>query len=229
MPQLAMSAASSITLAACSSALEGMQPTFRHTPPEHRPAFDQGHLEPEIRGAKSRRIAARARAEHDQIERARRRRRRRPRGGAAPCAALDAAGRGRGRRHGPGGRRRATARRAALRRAMSRPRPEASTVAINVPARDLLTFLDLDRRDHAADRRGHVHRSLLGLERDQRIIHADLRAHRRPAHRRQSRPWHRPGPGTRTSMALTTSAFTSLKVLLRNTTKRAASAPSMTR
>ncbi len=33
MPQAAMSAASSITLAACSSALEGMQPTFKHTPP----------------------------------------------------------------------------------------------------------------------------------------------------------------------------------------------------
>ena len=28
-----MSAASSITLAACSSAFDGMQPTFKHTPP----------------------------------------------------------------------------------------------------------------------------------------------------------------------------------------------------
>ena len=33
IPQSAMSAASSMTLAACSRALEGMQPTFRHTPP----------------------------------------------------------------------------------------------------------------------------------------------------------------------------------------------------
>jgi len=33
MPQAAMSAASSMTLAACNSAFEGMQPTFKHTPP----------------------------------------------------------------------------------------------------------------------------------------------------------------------------------------------------
>src|SRR5258708_15613595 len=33
MPAVPMSAASSITLAACSSALDGIHPTFRHTPP----------------------------------------------------------------------------------------------------------------------------------------------------------------------------------------------------
>src|SRR6266478_4872258 len=33
MPEAAMSSASSITLAACSSAFDGMQPTFKHTPP----------------------------------------------------------------------------------------------------------------------------------------------------------------------------------------------------
>ena len=33
MPAVLMSAASSITLAACSSAFDGMQPTFKHTPP----------------------------------------------------------------------------------------------------------------------------------------------------------------------------------------------------
>src|SRR5882757_989927 len=33
IPLAAMSCASSITLAACSNAFEGMQPTFKHTPP----------------------------------------------------------------------------------------------------------------------------------------------------------------------------------------------------
>ena len=33
IPRVAISSASSMTLAACNSALEGMQPTFRHTPP----------------------------------------------------------------------------------------------------------------------------------------------------------------------------------------------------
>ena len=80
-------AASSITLAACSSALEGMQPTFRHTPPEHRPALDQRDLEPEIGGAKGRGVAAGPGAEHHQIERA---------GGASAGAGARASARRRG-------------------------------------------------------------------------------------------------------------------------------------
>ena len=67
MPCSPIAAASSMTLAACSSALEGMQPTFRHTPPELLPAFDQRHLQPQVGGAECGGVAAGTRAEHQQL------------------------------------------------------------------------------------------------------------------------------------------------------------------
>ena len=62
-----ISSASSMTLAACSSALEGMQPTFRHTPPSSSQRSTSVTLSPEVRGAERRGIAARAGAEHQQL------------------------------------------------------------------------------------------------------------------------------------------------------------------
>ncbi len=61
----AIACGSSITLAACSSALDGMQPTFRHTPPRCA-ALDQRHLQAEIGGAKRGRIAA-GPSQHQQL------------------------------------------------------------------------------------------------------------------------------------------------------------------
>ena len=90
-PRSAISSASSMTLAACSSALEGMQPTFRHTPPSVAPALDQRHLEAEVGGAEGGGVAARAGTEHQRAAtRARRTpslaRAARPRRRARACA-----------------------------------------------------------------------------------------------------------------------------------------------
>src|SRR5258708_7883756 len=96
------------------------------------------------------------------------------------------------------------------------------------PRRYFVAFLEFDGIDDAAHRRWHVHRGLLGLERYQRIVDADLAAffdediddidtlgiteirnpHLDDAH---------------------SNALTSPSTLARNTTKRAASAPSITR
>ena len=63
----AMSLVSSITLAACSSALDGMQPTLRQTPPRRRPALDQHHLLAEVGGAERGGVAAGTGAEHQHL------------------------------------------------------------------------------------------------------------------------------------------------------------------
>ena len=60
-------AASSMTLAACSSAFDGMQPTLRHTPPSSASARPASTLQAEIGGAECRGVAAGAGAEHEQL------------------------------------------------------------------------------------------------------------------------------------------------------------------
>ena len=71
IPRVPIASASSMTLAACSSALEGMQPTFRQTPPRSCQRSTSGDLEPEVGGAERRSVAAGAGAEHQQLGRAR--------------------------------------------------------------------------------------------------------------------------------------------------------------
>ena len=90
MPCAPISSASSMTLAACSSALEGMQPTFRHTPPSARPALDQRDLAAEVGGAERGGVAAgtRSRAPAAACERLK-----------SPRGALAAASAHAGRRH----------------------------------------------------------------------------------------------------------------------------------
>ena len=58
---------SSITAATCSSAFDGMQPTFRQTPPSVAIALDQHGLHAEVGGAERGRVAARAGAEHEHV------------------------------------------------------------------------------------------------------------------------------------------------------------------
>ena len=65
-PRSDMSAASSITLAACSSALEGMQPTLRQTPPSVGQRSTSTTLA-EIGGAEGGGVAARPGAEHQHV------------------------------------------------------------------------------------------------------------------------------------------------------------------
>ena len=184
---------------------------------ERRRAFDEGDFEPEIRRAKGRRVAPRARTEHDQFESARRCRSRRLR-----HRWLRGRGRwlrGRGRRLRRHGRRLRGRRRGPLGDGDGRDQRALG---------HLLALLEVDRRDHAAHRRGHVHRRLLALQGDQGFVRADRGAHAREhidhGHILRIADVRNPDLDHAHS-----SAFTSLKVLLRNTMKRAASAPSMTR
>ena len=67
-PCVAISSVSAITRAACSSALEGMQPTLRQTPPSALVALDQRGLQPQVGRAERGRVAAGAGAEHHDLE-----------------------------------------------------------------------------------------------------------------------------------------------------------------
>ena len=55
-------------VARISSALDGMQPTFRQVPPRVGALLDAGHLHAELGGADRRHVAARAGADHDEVE-----------------------------------------------------------------------------------------------------------------------------------------------------------------
>ncbi len=101
MPNAAMSAASSMTLAACSSAFDGMHPTFRHTPPNIGQRSISVTLSPKIRRPECGGVAADPRTEDHQIHGTRRRLRaaaarrrggRRCRGAAPRRAVATAAG-----------------------------------------------------------------------------------------------------------------------------------------
>ena len=145
------------------------------------PALDQRDLEPEIRGAKGRGVTAGPRAQHQQLRAARslvlhRCRPGRDRGcghGARRgyCRGFRRRHRRRWRRrHSRGGRggrggrsRRGRGRRAGLQQQQRR------TLG------NLAAFADQQLYDLAASRRRHVHRRLVGLERDQRCLELDVR------------------------------------------------------
>ena len=138
---------------------------------ERRPALDERDLEPEIGGAKRRRVAAGPGADHGEPLAGRRRvarprARRRARRGSAPA--------GRAARSAP---RRGGARAAAAllgaRRLRPRRRSAASSVSTRSPAATLSPFLIATDTTVPALRRGHVHRRLVGLERDERILGGD--------------------------------------------------------
>ena len=63
MPCAPAVSASAMTLATCSSALDGMQPTLRQTPPSARVALDHHDVEAEVGSAERGRVAARAGAQ----------------------------------------------------------------------------------------------------------------------------------------------------------------------
>ncbi len=180
---------------------------------QHRPAFDQRHFEAEIGGPECRGIPTHAGAEHDQVHRPRRwrggRRRRSGCGGRRGR-------RGRPRRHGCG-RSRGCCRRFAQQHGGDQR-----------PCRHFVAFLQFDRIDDAVHRRRHVHRGLLGLERYERIVDANLAA------------FLDEDVDDVDTLGVTeirnsylddahSKALTSPSVLARNTMKRAASAPSITR
>ena len=145
--------ASAITRAACSSALDGMQPTFRQTPPSALVALDQRRLQPEVGGAEGGGVAARARAEDHHL-------------------GVDARAVGRG----AGGASAVRARSATA----SGVAESAGSAAVGLERqqhaalRDPVADLDPQLGDRPRLRRGHVHRRLVGLERDQRILDRDL-------------------------------------------------------
>ena len=99
-PWAAIAAASSMVLATCSSAFEGMQPTLRQTPPSVGRAVDQHDLLPEVGGAEGGGVAAGTGAEHEDVRlevgrtgRSRRRAPARSGGGSAGAAAGGRGGR----------------------------------------------------------------------------------------------------------------------------------------
>ena len=93
-PKWPISSASEMTLAACSSAFDGMQPTLRQTPPSVGSRSISTTFLPEIGGAERRGVAAGTRAEHHQPRHGCRRLRRGARRGAgAGCGAARRGGR----------------------------------------------------------------------------------------------------------------------------------------
>ena len=67
MPWPPIALTSSITAAVCSSALDGMQPTLRQTPPSVAIALDQHGLHAEVGGAERGGVAAGTRAQHEHL------------------------------------------------------------------------------------------------------------------------------------------------------------------
>ena len=176
---------------------------------ERRPALDERDLEPEVGGAERGGVAARPGADHDEP-------RPRKRGaaaealgplpGAAACAAAlarraDVAGRAvagtRDARWLCAARRRLRGR-AAVSAALRPPRASGS----RSPAADLVAHLDRDGHDFAGLRRRHVHRRLVGLERDQRVFGA-TRSPGFTSTSMTSTSLKSPRSGTRTSTSLT--------------------------
>ena len=160
-----------MTLAACSSAFDGMQPTLRQTPPsvcQRRPARPCA----EIGGAEGGGVAAGPCAEHEHlgIEIALRGTGGWARGGAAAGACGGAA-----------------AALAGLER--------QDQVALGNPVAEL----DLQLGDGAGGRRRDVHAGLVALERDQRVVGLDRRTRRR-APRSPATSLKSPMSGTRTSI-----------------------------
>ena len=142
-PKWPISSASEITLAACSSALDGMQPDVQADAAEGRVALDQHHLQPEIRRPESRGVAARPGPEHDEL-------------------GMDVAGR---RSAGPRGRRR-------LGRLGCRSGRSAFGLQRQDDRAfgDLVARLHLHRDDLAGGGRRHLHRRLVRLELEQRVF-----------------------------------------------------------
>ena len=196
---------------------------------ENRPALDERDLESQIGGAEGRGVAARSRAEDDEIAGAV--------GGGRCSTGRSLSSRGR-RRFGPTRRRGGRCGRRCSRRRRSivgllvcgagRGRVRDLDGRDHHSQRDFHALLDTDR-DHFAGRgRRDVHGRLLAFERDQRVVDADLSAGR---HENLDHG-HILGVadiGNPDFDSAHKSAFTSANVLLRNTMKRAASAPSMTR
>ncbi len=194
---------------------------------QHRPAFDQRHLEPQVGGPKSRGVAAHPGAEHDQIDGARRQalrsagaaagsrgQRARPRRGA----------RSGGRRGGgTGGRRGAAPARPAVAAASA-----TSTVAISAPADTSSPFLiSMDSTTPLTGEGTSIEAFSVSS-----VISGSSMRISLPFLIRTSTtltPLASPRSGTRTSTHAHSNALTSPSTLARNTTKRAASAPSITR
>ena len=153
-PKWPISSASEMTLAACSSAFDGMQPTLRQTPPSVGSLLDQHHLLAEVGGAEGGGVAAGAGAEHDDL-------------------AVHVAARG-ARPSAPGPRRAAPAR--SRGGALGLQRQDDGALG------DLVALLDRDRRDLAGGGRRNLHRRLVGLELDERVVLRDGVA--RPSRRR---------------------------------------------
>ena len=188
---------------------------------ERRPAIDQHHLQPEVRGAKRRGIAAGARAQHQQLRLSR------SAAGSADSRSRAAAARCRRWR---GGRRQRW--RAAGDRLQSALAPAASTRASTVPCETLAPRATSTSTTRPAARRRHIHRRLVGLERDQRRLDLDLIA-RLDQHVDDEDILEiaevrtgdfRHAHGTASSRPDTSSSAAASEVL-----KRAPSAPSMTR
>ena len=144
--------ASVSTLATCSSALDGMQPTFRQTPPSRLAAVDQRDGEPEIGGAERGRVTARAGAEHRDLDLDVRV------VGDPGRTERDAAGHG--RLGGPGAV--AVALGGLLGRGLGGVERED-----HGSFGDLVADGDLDLADLARGGRGNLHRRLVGLQHDQ--------------------------------------------------------------
>ena len=68
-PQSAARSTVSITAADCSRAFVGMHPRIRQVPPEAIVLLDERHAFAELRRAEGGRVAARSRADHDDVVR----------------------------------------------------------------------------------------------------------------------------------------------------------------
>ncbi len=120
---------------------------------QRRIALDQYRLHAEVGGAERGRVAAGPRTQHQHL--------------AFDVGAAGVRGGRRGWRHCGGGRRCGTVRRRCGRRRTFHTRRQRQDEAA---FRHLVAELDLEFRNRASHGRRHVHRSLVGLERDQRVL-----------------------------------------------------------
>ena len=170
-------------------------------------ALDQHGLEPEVGGAERGGVAAGAGAEHDHV-------------------GLDV---GVGRGLGLGAARAAAASAAgALPSSEALPSASApSSMQDQAPHRDRVPDLHLQLLDDARGRRGHVHRRLVGLERDQRVLGRDLVA--RGDEDLDDRDVGEVADVRDLDLDHSSTLRMSSRMVTRYFTKRAAAAPSITR
>ena len=163
MPCSLISLVSAMTWAACKSALDGMQPTLRQTPPSVCPRSTRITLLAQVSRPERGRVSARPGTQDEHLRRHAAGRRRGSGSGRRTASRP-------GSRRGPGLRRGARGARSQRRRRLRHKRGSGTQVGNQMTRGDTVANRHPDGRDGSGHRRRNVHRCLIGLECDERIL-----------------------------------------------------------